>query len=504
MRKLILFLFTSSLTLHAQSPEFKANMERVALLTKLSDSSPCILAFAKAKTRPAQPSSSELYCVMDRRADGRSVCQITGYDWRRDSFLNSLPNGKSPYQVDQSCYDGGLDRLLNENTGRATLRNSLQVDSEFIFSADKEFTAIFNRGLTKPVEPPSLVASSSARSSSVDKNSSRFTPVKVFYATDRSPEAGAKGSMNYTDARNDDGSLRFGVAEVSIPKTHQKGNIEGASIFRLEFSEDPKKHVVVRSVIQEDAKDFMSRLRGKVMTSREGEAFVFVHGYNTTFEDGLKRTAQLTYDLNFDGAPVLYSWPAGDKIWKYSVAEANVEWTFRHLQKFLVDLAQQSGAKRIHLIAHSMGNRALTNALSQIQVTGDTKPFHQIILAAPDIDTQVFDQIAASITKVGDRITIYASEKDEALTASQKFHSYRRLGQGGPGIFTHLLTDTIDASRIGGTLLGHSYFGDSDVLLADLSLLLTKNLEPKMRPSLAPQKAKPNFFWQFLIKEDRK
>ncbi len=36
-----------------------------------------------------------------------------------------------------------------------------------------------------------------------------------------------------------------------------------------------------------------------------------MHGYNTSFDNALYRTAQIAYDLDFDGATFLYSWPSG-------------------------------------------------------------------------------------------------------------------------------------------------------------------------------------------------
>ncbi|MDQ5850782.1 MAG: alpha/beta hydrolase, partial [Chloroflexota bacterium] len=41
----------------------------------------------------------------------------------------------------------------------------------------------------------------------------------------------------------------------------------------------------------------------------------------------------------------------------------NAEFTVPHLKEFLAIIAAHSGAKIIHLIAHSMGNQALTGAL---------------------------------------------------------------------------------------------------------------------------------------------
>ena len=52
------------------------------------------------------------------------------------------------------------------------------------------------------------------------------------------------------------------------------------------------------------------RLREEVRDSRRKEAFVFIHGYNVAFDDAIYRTAQIAYDLSFDGPPILYSWPS--------------------------------------------------------------------------------------------------------------------------------------------------------------------------------------------------
>ena len=40
------------------------------------------------------------------------------------------------------------------------------------------------------------------------------------------------------------------------------------------------------------------------------EAFVFVHGYNNSFKAAAFRTAQIAYDLEFEGAAICYSWPS--------------------------------------------------------------------------------------------------------------------------------------------------------------------------------------------------
>jgi esterase/lipase superfamily enzyme len=176
-----------------------------------------------------------------------------------------------------------------------------------------------------------------------------------------------------------------------------------------------------------------------------------------------------------------------------------VQWSFRHLQAFLEALPGISGAKQIHLIAHSMGNRALTDALTNIAQKYKSPLFKQIVLAAPDVDSQVFDQIAEQVRKAGTGVTIYASNNDEALKASNKFHSYVRLGQGGDTIYTGKFTDTIDATKLPVASIGHSYFGDNPTVLTDIGILLYNGWPPSKRPPLVKQEPKPqSVFWEFV------
>jgi esterase/lipase superfamily enzyme len=42
--------------------------------------------------------------------------------------------------------------------------------------------------------------------------------------------------------------------------------------------------------------------------SNPDEALVFIHGFNNSFEDALRRAGQLAYDLRFDGPVFAFSW----------------------------------------------------------------------------------------------------------------------------------------------------------------------------------------------------
>ena len=128
-------------------------------------------------------------------------------------------------------------------------------------------------------------------------------------------------------------------------------------------------------------------------------AFVFVHGYNVTFEDAARRTAQMAYDLGFDGAPVFYSWPSQGETADYMVDEQNSDWTEKHLEAFLKEFVEHSKAENIYLVAHSMGNRSLTRAfMTLVQADPHLRDrVKELISTAPDIDADVFKQEIAPV-----------------------------------------------------------------------------------------------------------
>jgi len=159
-----------------------------------------------------------------------------------------------------------------------------------------------------------------------------FEIVQVFFATDRQRTTSEKPGQVYGVGRSD---LTYGICEVSIPRDHRLGKLESPSIWKLEFREDPEKHVVLLKVEAKNHDAYFEEISERVRSSTSKSAFLFVHGYNVTFEQAARRTAQMAYDLKFDGAPVFYSWPSHGSTSAYTVDENNVEWTELHLQEFL-------------------------------------------------------------------------------------------------------------------------------------------------------------------------
>ena len=322
--------------------------------------------------------------------------------------------------------------------------------------------------------------------------------VRIFYATDRQPSSvPARYGHAFGAGRRPDGALSYGTAIVSIPRDHRMGELETSTFWSFSSLPTAADLVTLSRVNAEDRAAFFQDVHGSVASSATKSAFVFIHGYNASFEDAARRTAQMAYDLGFDGAPILYSWPSQGKPQGYPADEESVQWTVGHLRAFLEDVAHQSGARRIQIIAHSMGNRALLGALNELSQAHSQIRFQQVILTAPDIDADIFRQVATAVASQAGRVTLYASSADMALTASQRFHQFPRAGESGAHIVTVPGVDTIDATRVDTGFLGHSYYADNRSILADLFQLIRYDLPPKSRFGLEPQMWNQQLYWRF-------
>ncbi|MCA9005758.1 MAG: alpha/beta hydrolase [Planctomycetaceae bacterium] len=345
--------------------------------------------------------------------------------------------------------------------------------------------------MSEQPEPASAVPDEQLKAKKKEKHET----VRVFYGTDRNL-TGSPHPKTFFGTRR--ASLSLGFCDVSIPENHEPGKLESPKIWKLEFRENPDKHVVLKSVEPASGSDFLLQLRQTIEESVEveetpnglvkvgGEAFIFIHGFNNSFEDAARRTAQIAYDLKFKGAPLMYSWPSQERgsIWAYKEDGRTAQWCEENVTLFIEAIARESGARKIHLIAHSMGNRVLSRALKNISqklaLTQEAKPlFNEVILTAPDIDAQVFkESIAPHIVQTAERFTIYSSSEDLALKASRVVNSYwhQRLGEGGSYLTVfpeYKKINVVDASEIDTNLfaLGHSYHADSNTVLSDVRLV---------------------------------
>ena len=324
-----------------------------------------------------------------------------------------------------------------------------------------------------------------------------FSTVKIYYATDRARSGSKLPNDFYGGGR---GTLEMGIARVSIPEQHRPGQIEAPSIWTFDFREDPERHVVLSSVTPEADAAVFAEMQDQIRETGSAEAFVFVHGFNVPFHEAAKRTAQMAYDMNFDGLPILYSWPSRASVVSYIADTAVVNLSGRRLTVFLEDLVAKSGAKRIHLIAHSMGNRALTDALElfALRHDGEKPAFDQVLFTAPDLDAGLFAEMMKTIRTTAERITLYASNKDWALAVSRQLHGDSpRAGQGGRQILHLADVDSIDMTEIGEDMLKHSYYANNPSALTDILSLFWRDAPPEKRCGMTPAEGEYGSYWEY-------
>jgi esterase/lipase superfamily enzyme len=318
------------------------------------------------------------------------------------------------------------------------------------------------------------------------------TIVPILYATDRNASGKSGPNGRFGSGR---GPLQFGKIDVTIPPDHRRGKVEAPKWWKLEFRASPDKHLTLRSVTTLERSAFLTALQDYP----ERQALVFVHGYNVSFDAAVLRTAQIAGDLRFDGAPILYSWPSVGELLRYTEDENNSHWTETHFEEFLRLLLDESGLEAVHVIAHSMGNRIVVETLKDLGKEVDTSKLGQLILAAPDIDADTFENIAAAFYNRAKQITLYASSHDLALRTSKLVHGYQRAGDTEPTILLVKPVATVDASQVDTNLLGHSYIGDGTSILADVHHLIRTGATPDERNFyLKPSEQAGQRYWIFV------
>ncbi|MFZ1829250.1 MAG: alpha/beta hydrolase, partial [Candidatus Competibacteraceae bacterium] len=263
----------------------------------------------------------------------------------------------------------------------------------------------------------------------------------------------------------------------------------------------------LQGVERREREAFFAEINAAMQTARDtGEtphALFFLHGFNVTFEDAAIRAAQLGVDLKVPGATAFFSWPSRGRVAAYPADEATIEASEPAITDFLVDFTRDCGAKKVHVIAHSMGNRGLLRALQRIAANARTRgkvKFGQIFLAAPDVDRDLFLDLARLYPEHADRATLYASDGDKAVHLSAKLHDAPRAGYFNlrdsmpytvaPGV------DTVAVPDFGIDLLGHGYFAQAEALLHDIYDLMRHDEPPKSRQRILPAVHQGASFWK--------
>ncbi len=293
------------------------------------------------------------------------------------------------------------------------------------------------------------------------------------------PDAGAVGDVGSvfigTTRAYDDtghfGSKRsettfLGRYDISIPPERELGSIKWP---RRGAKPDPQVDFLTTKEVRYQTDGEFRRDIAKAMRPSGNDVVIFVHGYNNTFSEGLYRIAQLAHDLKMPGAVVHYSWPSAAEPLGY-VYDRDSALFARDGLESLIDDVSQAGARRITLVAHSMGSHLVMEVMRQMAIRGDRAILNKIsgvVLISPDIDVEVFRTQAKAIGTLPQPFLIFGSGKDRMLKLAGLM-----TGQGDR---LGTLTDLTRVADLKVTLLdissfnvgsGHFVLGDSKTLLS--------------------------------------
>jgi esterase/lipase superfamily enzyme len=328
--------------------------------------------------------------------------------------------------------------------------------------------------------------------------------VALLFATNREVEIGAE-SIDFNGERATE--MTFGVARVRVPEDHKIGRLELQRTRRWLCIKcgpellDKKRHFFVKEIGIVPKEKFADA----VSSDSTHTAIVFVHGFNTSFSEGLMRFAQIVWDMQFKSTPILFSWPSRGGVTDYAYDLNSALGARQRFVELIKLLCTDGGVTKLHIIAHSMGNFLVLDALNQVMTSGSPLPLSEIVMAAPDVDIDLFESLAKNLRPFAKGMTLYASSKDKALVASRLVAKKERAGDvfaGGPVIVPGI--ESIDVSALGNELFGlnHNTFAANRSLVDDIGrLILTGHRPPNIRsPQIrgVPEGGAP-IYWQYAV-----
>lgn len=347
--------------------------------------------------------------------------------------------------------------------------------------------------------------------------------IDVFYITDRVPTTGGDRPVEYGSDRSR--SVAYGSCIVEIGKdipwdqlvkesrTQKRSQRLPLTVRstreRGRFGEIPIPIILQDGKIVEDpvflakqraqAKLFFKELSRRLALTRKKEVFIFVHGFNNTFEEATTVTAEMWHFLGREGVPIAYTWPAGagTSLGGYTEDYESSRFTTVHLKALLGVLSRFPEVKQINILAHSRGTDVVSTALREIIIASlaakedplKTLKIGNLVLAAPDIDHKVASvQLSYDNTFKGiESTTIYVSTHDKAIGLSQWiFGGSRRVGEltvddlnevQKKNMTVRRNINVVDAqvSPIGA---GHSYYRSSPAVSSDIIQVIRYNYKP--------------------------
>lgn len=317
----------------------------------------------------------------------------------------------------------------------------------------------------------------------------------VLYVTNRELKGGKQNCSNKSFGITAAKGLRYGICKINVPKKSRVGKIEATEDMRAD------SHTYYR--FQAHTTLPPDQVKAAILDKKPESILLFTHGFNVKFEEAVMRTAQIAYDLKYQGLPIIFTWPAGAE--DGLVASSFINKTYE--KNYQSAIASQNDAIAflrwlatlkipIYMGVHSMGHQVMIPALEKLSAEFAEPFIEELVLNAPDLSVDDFQRIAPSLRKVAKRTTLYCSFNDNAISASETFNSNRRLG----GCATAEGIDVINASEVDAPILGlglgHGYYSSRPIITDLYQILL--GIEAEKRLFL--RKSEPNSVENYFLR----
>ena len=337
--------------------------------------------------------------------------------------------------------------------------------------------------------------------SALDQRPPQFGTKRVIFATDRQTVV-KNGKQQLLNVRSDAHDLQYGICDVAVERQGDFLN----NIVDLIQDRDSDRFYSIQSISLTDKDEMWKEAEKQFKAGSTNDALLFIHGFNVPFDDACRRAAQIAYDIKFPGPVFLYSWSSHASALPSAYIEDGkmAEESEPNFTKFVKEILACPGMGHLHILAHSMGNRLLMHTLFVDKLKlSEQAHLGQIFFAAPDVDRSYFEKNVSVASIRPTRVTLYASDHDQALAASKLvncarnlfFNCVGRVGDAKPKIETQRGMDSLDASSVDTSLMGHSYIGNTRSVLADVAALISDNRNPDKRFGILKEGQPPNVWW---------
>jgi esterase/lipase superfamily enzyme len=241
--------------------------------------------------------------------------------------------------------------------------------------------------------------------------------VDLLVATTRS-DVGIEPGVVFGGERS--AKINFADIAVSIPIAG--GRAPGEVQWPAKMPPDPTREFATISVKRIQQAEAMSHFHGRLAKTRHRNVLLFVHGYNTRFEEAVYRLAQIAHDTKAPALPILFTWPSRGSLMGYTYDRESSNYSRDALESVLQTLAKDPQVGEVTVLAHSMGNWVTLEALRQMAIRNGriSTKIKSVMLAAPDVDIDVFRR---QIEMIGDKrppFTLLVSQDDKALAVSRR------------------------------------------------------------------------------------